>query len=112
MDQWHSVKDWFLGLGGHYHVNPFIFGGIYVGAIPFFFASLAWTIKNIRKKGPFLVPSMLTGLFFISAYLYLIVVGKHIPVWVYVFLVLLISYGGYSTFQKIKAKTRKNEHKA
>ena len=105
MDWWQSVKDWFLGLGEHYHVNPFIFGGIYVGAIPLFFASLSWTINNIRKKKSFLIPSMLTGLFFISAYLYLIVIGKNIPVWVYVFLVLLIIYGVYSTLLKIKART-------
>lgn len=110
MGWWHTIKDWFLGLGEQYHVNPFIFGGIYVGAIPFFFASLSWTVQNIRKKKPFLLPSMLTGFFFISAYLYLIVVGKHIPIWVYIFLALMVSYGGYSTLMKIKARTKDNNN--
>lgn len=104
MDWWHEIKDWFLGLGEHYHVNPYIFGGIYVGAIPFFFASLSWTIRNIRKKKSFLLPLLLTGLFFISAYLYLLIAGRNIPGWVYVFLIGLIAYGGYSTWLKIKAK--------
>lgn len=108
MEWWQTIREWFLGLGEQYHVNPFIFGGIYVGAIPFFFASLSWTVQNIRKKKAFLLPSMLTGFFFISAYLYLIVLGKHIPVWVYIFLALMISYGGYSTLMKIKARTKEN----
>lgn len=32
------AKDWFLGLGEQYGVNPLIFGSIYVGAIPFFYS--------------------------------------------------------------------------
>ena len=34
---WEAIQNWFLGLGAEYGVNPFIFGAIYVGAIPFFF---------------------------------------------------------------------------
>jgi uncharacterized membrane protein YfhO len=66
-----NLRDWFLSLGGNYGVNPYIFGGIYIGAIPCFFICLSWTIKNIRLKKPAVTPAMLTGLFFISAYLML-----------------------------------------
>ncbi len=38
MEWWGTIKDWFMGLGEQYHVPPIIFVGIYVGAIPFFFA--------------------------------------------------------------------------
>ena len=31
-----AFSDWFLSLGANYGVNPWIFGAIYVGAIPFF----------------------------------------------------------------------------
>lgn len=102
MDCWESFTEWFMGLGQKYNVNPYIFGGIYLGAIPFFFLCLAWTIKNIKKKKSFVLPLMLTSVFFISAYLYLIFVGKNIPVWVYVFISLIIGYGVYSTVVKIK----------
>jgi hypothetical protein len=106
MQLWENFKEWFLHLGENYGVNPFIFGSIYVGAIPFFFLCLGWTIQNIRKKKSFTLPLLLTGFFFISAYLYLVVVGKNIPAWVYVFLAVMISYGAYSTYRKIrKAKT-------
>jgi len=108
MEWWETFKEWYLSLGEKYNVNPFIFGGIYVGAIPFFFLCLYWTIKNIRNKKSSVLPVLLTGLFFISAYLYLLVVGKNIPIWVYFFIGLMVLYWIYSTIIKIKNKT-KNE---
>ncbi len=105
MELWETFKEWFLSLGEKYNVNPYVFGSIYIGAIPFFFLCLSWTIKNMRRKKPFVLPLLLTGFFFISAYLYLIVAGKNIPVWVYVFIAALVLFGVYSTFKKIKSKT-------
>lgn len=105
MALWETFKEWFLSLGDKYNVNPYIFGGIYIGAIPFFFLCLAWTIKKIKQKKSFVFPLLLTGFFFISAYLYLIIVGKNIPVWVYIFIGVMILYGVYSTFKKVKNKT-------
>lgn len=104
MEWWDMFKEWFLSVGEKYNVNPFIFGSIYIGAIPFFLLSLGWTIKNIRKKRPVILPVMLTGFFFISAYLYLIIVGKNIPVWVYIFIGVLTGYGIYSTIKRIESK--------
>ncbi len=106
MEWWETFKEWFLSFGEKYQVNPFIFGGIYLGAIPFFFISLYWTIKNIKKKKSIVLPVLLTGFFFISAYLYLIISGKNIPAWVYVFIGLMVVYGIYSTVKKIKEKTK------
>ncbi len=97
-----TFKEWFLSLGEHYNVNPYIFGSIYIGAIPFFFICLGWTIKRIKQKKPFTLPLLLTGLCFISAYLYLIIVGQNIPVWVYAFIGLMILYGVYSIYKKIE----------
>jgi len=102
MEWWETIKHWFLGLGENYGVNPYVFGGIYVGAIPFFLICLRWTIKNIKQKKTFVLPLLLTGLFFISAYLYLIIAGKNIPVWVYIFIGVMILYGVYSTVKKIR----------
>ena len=80
MQWWETFKHWFFSLGENYGVNPYIFGGIYIGAIPFFFLCLGWTIKNIKQKKSFVLPLLLTGLFFISAYVYLLIAGKNIPV--------------------------------
>ncbi len=106
MSWFNDVQEWFLSLGKNYGVNPYIFGTIYVGAIPLFFLCLAWTIKRMRAKKNFTIPLLLTGLCFVSAYLYLIIAGKNIPIWVYVFVAAMILYGIYSTYTKIKERTR------
>jgi hypothetical protein len=101
-----STKEWFLGLGTNYGVNPFIFGAIYVGAIPFFLASMAWLIKNIKDRKSVILPVISTGFFFISAYLYLIIAGRNVPWWVYVFVIALIAFSGWSTYNKIKSQAK------
>ena len=106
MQWWEIYKEWFLNLGGKYGVNPYIFGSIYIGAIPFFFLSLSWTIRNIKRKKPIVLSVLLTGAFFISAYLYLIIAGNNIPVWLYVFIGVMIAYGIYSTVRKIKSNIK------
>jgi hypothetical protein len=112
MEWWHNAKDWFLSLGEQYGVDPIIFGTIYVGAIPFFFLSLSWLIRNVRKKRPIVLPLLCTGLFFVSAYLYLIIAGRNIPVWVYGVIALLVVYGIYSTWIKIKQKASETSSKS
>lgn len=97
-----SIENWFLDLGKKYNVNPWIFGSIYVGAIPFFSISIAKLIKNIKNKKPLVLPALSAGFFFISAYLYLIVVGKNVPLWVYGFVLVMVIYGVYTTIKKIR----------
>jgi len=104
MEWWDSFVEWFMGLGTHYGVNPLIFGSLYVGAIPFFTFSLAWLIRNIRLGRPILLPLFLTSLFFIASYIYLIVVGRNIPFWVYLVIAGMILIGIISTWNKIKRR--------
>ena len=99
---WQDIQEWFLGLGEEYGVNPIIFGAIYVGAIPFFTISVGWLIRNLRQKKSIVLPALSAAFFFISAYLYLIVAGKNIPVWVYVFIAAMVLFGVYSTVKKIR----------
>lgn len=104
MEWWSQVQEWFLSLGEKYGVNPIIFGSIYVGAIPFFLLSLSWLIRRLRQKKSIVVPLLLTGFFFISAYLYLIIAGKNIPIWVYFIIAALVGYGAFSAYQKVQKK--------
>ncbi len=99
---WQSIHDWFFGLGPKYGVNPIIFGVIYVGAIPFFAMSIGWLIRNLRAKRSIVLPVLAAGFFFVSAYLYLIAVGKNIPVWVYFFVAAMVAFGVVSTVKKIR----------
>ncbi len=99
-----AIQEWFLGLGAEYGVNPIIFGAIYVGAIPFFTLSIAWLVRNRKKNRSLTMPILSASFFFISAYLYLIVVGRNIPLWVYAFILVMVIYGVVSTYKKIKTK--------
>ena len=105
---WDAFKEWFLSLGPKYGVNPIIFGVIYVGAIPFFTLSVGWLIRNLRQKKSVVLPVLAASFCFVSAYLYLIVAGKNIPLWVYGFLAAMIAYGIFSTVRKVRRGTRRD----
>lgn len=99
-----AFSDWFLSLGATYGVNPWIFGGIYVGAIPFFILSIGWLVRNARAGKSTVLPTMLAGFFFVSAYIYLAIAGRNIPIWVWVFLAALIVYGAVSQVRQTRRK--------
>jgi 4-hydroxybenzoate polyprenyltransferase len=102
-----AFMDWFLSLGANYGVNPWIFGAIYVGAIPFFLASIAWLVSRARAHRSTVVPAMCAGLCFVSAYLYLAIAGRNIPVWVWLFLAAMVIYGAVSTVRDTRRKIAK-----
>ena len=98
-----------MSLGESYGVNPIIFGVIYVGAIPFFTLSIAWFVRNYRLRQSIVLPVMSASFFFVSAYLYLIIAGENVPLWVYGVVVGMLVYGGWSTFRKVKYKIKEVE---
>ncbi|MFN1833633.1 hypothetical protein AB2B38_000105 [Balneola sp. MJW-20] len=104
MDYLNSIKEYLLGLSSTYGVDPFIFAGIYVGAIPFFLFSMGWIVKNYRQKKPLILPVLSTVFFFISSYLYLIVAGENVPLWVYGLVLVMVSTGAVSAWKKIQGK--------
>jgi len=67
---WESFVNWFLSLGEAYGVNPFIFGGIYIGAIPFFTLSIGWLVRNYRKGKSIVLPAM-SAMFFSSRHIFI-----------------------------------------
>jgi hypothetical protein len=98
-----DIEGWFLGLGKRYGVNPLIFGGIYVGAIPFFSLSITWLVSNLRRGRPVVAPMLSAAFFFVSAYLYLLVAGQNIPFWVYIFIAGMLAVGVWSTVRKVRS---------
>ncbi|MDG2003976.1 MAG: hypothetical protein P8J20_11650 [Novosphingobium sp.] len=101
-----SFQSWFFSLGEAYGVDPWIFGGIYVGAIPFFLISMGWLVRRARAGRSIVVPTLCAGFCFVSAYLYLAIVGRNIPLWVWIFLAVLVSYGAVSTIRDTQRKIR------
>ncbi|WP_284125664.1 hypothetical protein [Parerythrobacter aestuarii] len=99
-----AINTWILAQGAQYNVNPYVFVTIYVGAIPFFFASIAWLVKNARAGKSTVLPTMLAGFFFVSAYIYLAIFGQDIPLWVWIFLAALVIYGAVSQVRETRKK--------
>ena len=99
-----SINAWILAQGAQYNVNPYIFVAIYVGAIPFFLASIAWLVKRARAGRSTVLPTMLAGFFFVSAYIYLAIFVQDIPLWVWIFLAVLIAYGAWSQVRETRKK--------
>lgn len=95
---------WLLALGAEYGVNPYIFGAIYIGAVPFFLLSIGWLVRNARAGKSTVLPTLCAGLFFVSAYLYLAIAGRNIPVWVWIFLAVLVVYGAFSAIRDTRRK--------
>lgn len=106
MDGLAAAQAWVMGLGAQYGVNPVIFGAIYIGAIPFFLLFTGLAIKRLRGGRPAVLPILGAGLCFISAYLYLAIVGRNIPGWVWGVFALIIAYGGFSAIRGFRAKLK------
>jgi hypothetical protein len=106
---WETIQTWFLNLGAQYGVNPILFGSIYVGAIPFFTLSVAWLVRNVRRGRSIVLPTLTASFFFVSAYLYLLVAGRNIPAWVYVFVAVMMAYGIYATAQKVRRQVAETD---
>lgn len=104
MSQLAEAQAWVMGLGAQYGVNPLIFGAIYVGAIPFFILFTGIAIKRLRSGRSAVLPILAAGLCFVSAYIYLAIVGRGIPAWVWGFLGLLIAYGAWNAVKSFRAK--------
>ena len=105
MMQWVAdAQAWVMGLGAQYGVNPVIFGAIYVGAIPFFLLFTGLAVKRLRAGPSAVLPILGAGLCFISAYLYLAVVGRGIPAWVWAFLAVIVVYGASNAIKGFRAK--------
>lgn len=111
MEWFETLNAWFFSLSENYGVNPFIFGGIYVGAIPFFTMSVAWIVRNYKKGISIVLPVLSTSFFFVSAYIYLMIAGENVPFWVYLIVIAMLVYGGWSTYRKVKFQVKeKNIH--
>ena len=99
-----AAQTWVMGLGAQYGVNPVIFGAIYVGAIPFFIFFTGLAIKRLRNRQGAVLPIMAAGLCFVSAYIYLAIVGHGIPFWVWGFLAAIIAYGALNAVRNFRLK--------
>jgi ABC-type enterochelin transport system permease subunit len=101
----HLFKDWVIGLGEKHEVDPLILGSLYLVSKLCLVFFLGWVVKNLRAKKAFLTPLLCACVSFSTPYLYLIIAGRNLSVWVYIFIGLIFIYGSYTIWKTVKGKT-------
>jgi len=104
---WEAIKNYYTTVGNKYNVNPIIFLGIHIVATPLFLLSVAWLIKNYRQKKELALPAILSVFIFNAANIYLVIIGKNIPWWIFTFLVITTIVSGYFSFLEARRKMKK-----
>ncbi|MDQ3046041.1 MAG: hypothetical protein M3R27_00735 [Bacteroidota bacterium] len=101
---WNTIKEYYLSLGEKYMVDPMIFVGIHIAATPVFLGAVAWLVRNKTKKKSLLLPGLAAFLSFNAANIYLVCVGRNIPLWVYLLLGGTTILSGWFSIRKIREK--------
>jgi hypothetical protein len=97
-------KDWLIGLGEKHEVDPLLLGSLYLVSKISLVIFLGWTLKNVRAKKPFTMTLLFAGISFSVPYLYLVIAGRNISVWVYLGIAIIFIYGAFSIWKKVTAK--------
>lgn len=95
------LKDWLIAVGEKHEVDPLLLGCLYLVSKVSFVTCMGFVIKNLRIKKAIAMPLLLASISFSIPYLYLIIAGRNIPVWVYVFIFFMFAYGGYTIWKKV-----------
>ncbi|MDB5274899.1 MAG: hypothetical protein JWO58_3266 [Chitinophagaceae bacterium] len=97
-------RDWVISLGEKHEVDPLLLGSLYLLSKLCFFSFLGWSLKNYRAKKPIMIPLLFASISFSLPYLYLVIAGRNISIWVYVFIAMMFIYGGFTIWKKLTAK--------
>jgi len=103
---WDAIKQYYINLGENYKVDPVIFLAIHIIATPLFIAAVAWIVSNYKAKRSLVLPVVVATLVFNAANIYLVIVGKNIPWWIYAILASTSIISGYFSIKKIKKKLK------
>jgi hypothetical protein len=98
------LKDWIIALGDKHDVDPLLLGCLYLVSKLSFFTFIGLTLRNLRAKKPIITLVLFAAVSFSLPYMYLIIAGRNISVWVYVFIGCMFIYGGYSIWKKVTEK--------
>ena len=100
---------WLGSLGEDYGVDPLVYAILYIGAAPFFFGSLAWLVRSIRRRDSLLAPALSIAFFFSLPTLYVLVAGRDLPPWVYAVLIVLAIIGAISVMRRVGSALRRTD---
>ncbi len=89
-----------------YGVDPVIFVGIYLVSAPIFYYSLFRTVRALAKKlqNEIMLWSFIFLCTIVAPFVYVLIFGRNLPLWVYVIIALIIGQGVFSMVRKLRDK--------
>jgi hypothetical protein len=104
-----QFKEWLTTLGEKHGVNPLFLGCLYLTSKVSLFTLLGFAVRNIRAKRPAITLLLLAGISFSIPYLYIIIAGRNLAVWVYFLIGFIFAYGAYTIWKKATEKPKPAE---
>jgi hypothetical protein len=91
----HLIESWAAVVQARYHVNPVVFIALNVICAPLFYYSIYRTVRAATSRKPREVRFWGTVFMAISVvpYVYVLLFGRHLPLWVVMVIVALVAHG-------------------
>ena len=99
-----DVAAWLADIRASYHVDPLIFGALYLtGIVPFWF-SIYKIITGLKRRDfrQVRIYGLVLGIAIILPFAYVAIFGRNLPIWFWGVAGLIILSSLYSVYRKLK----------
>jgi hypothetical protein len=107
MSFWQTIYDYYFEISTKYAVNPVVFISIHAVCTPLLMLNIWWLLRTKKQGKTALAPMLCAIVLYNIANVYLVVVGRNIPLYIYLMLVVFTLYSGYISVKKIREKLAK-----
>ncbi|MGY3212846.1 hypothetical protein [Mucilaginibacter sp. HD30] len=97
------IRDYLFHQADLHHLDPWIFLVLYLLSKLLFLIFVARAIKNLKDKQSFLLPLLFAALGYSLPYLYMVISGKDIPLWIFTVITVIYIFSGWSIYRKLRA---------
>lgn len=96
------VKDYLMHQAELHQLNPWLFAFLYLLSKLLFLIFLGRAVKNLKNKKSFLLPLLFAALGYSLPYLYMVISGKNIPLWIFMVITVIYLFSGWSIYVKLR----------
>ncbi|BDI29925.1 hypothetical protein CCAX7_19760 [Capsulimonas corticalis] len=89
-------------LSVRYGVDPVVFGVLYIAHHPLFWGTMAWLAARVRQRRRVVLQIVLGVFFWVMPYAYILLFSRHLPVWVYPIVGVVLVIGGRHAIGEIR----------
>jgi hypothetical protein len=107
MSFWQTIYDYYFAISTKYAVNPVVFISIHAVCTPLLVLNIWWLLRTKKQAKPVIAPMLCAIVLYNIANVYLVIVGRNIPLYIYLMLVAFTLYSGYISIKKIRKKLAK-----